>query len=112
MKTYNQFINEMSAFLLGLMQIEKKYPGVLPFLSVATRFINKPGKIKDPELRKVLRKLQGDSDVGLYTPAKMKMIQNYVKTHNLERIEDVRNLFYPDGVEEGDDEQQICYLYK
>jgi hypothetical protein len=104
MKTYNQFINEMSPFLLGLMQIEKRYPGVLPFLSVATRFINKPGKIKDPELRKVLRKLQGASDVGLYTPSKMKLVQNYVNAHNLETVEDVRNLFYPDGVEEDDDE--------
>lgn len=95
MKTYIQFINEMSTYLSSLMILDKKYPGVLPFLSVATRFINKPGKIKDPELRKVLRRLQSKTDVLEYTPDKMKMIIRYMKNNDIKTIEDVRELFYP-----------------
>jgi hypothetical protein len=102
MKIYKQFINEISPFIGSLQLIDKKYPKVVPFISVATRFINKPGKLKNPKLRKVLRRLQGKTDILRYSASDLKMVQRYIDDNNLYTIDDVRQHFYPD--KDGNDE--------
>lgn len=93
MKTYKDIILEINSFKKTFRGIERMYPGVSQFLSVANRWILKAKRFKNPDLRRLMARLKRRPDVSDMSKADLKKIYDFIKEYKLDTIEDVRHVF-------------------
>lgn len=93
MKSYKQLINEISAFRQQFRETEIRYPGVYQFMTVAARYLNRPEKLKDRSLVRLLKRLRMRSDVGDFRKADLARVYRFIKDNDLHEIEAVRTFF-------------------
>ena len=93
MKTYKSLISELTEFGNQVRQTEIRYPGVYQFMTVAARYLNRPEKLKDRKLVRLLKRLRLRSDVGNFTKADLMRTYKFINANNLQDIEAVRTFF-------------------
>ena len=93
MKTYKQLINEVSEFRRQFRETEIRYPGVYQFMTVAARFLNRPEKLKDRKLVRLLKRLRMRSDIQNFSKADLMRTYKFINANNLHDIEAVRTFF-------------------
>ena len=93
MKTYKDIISELSTFKKTFRGIERMYPGVSQFLSVANRWILKAKRFKNMDLRRLLSRLKRRPDVSDMSKADLKKIHDFIKEYEINTIQDVRHVF-------------------
>ena len=103
MKNYKEHINEVSEFKKRFLEIERRFPDVQQFISIASRWILRAKRIKDRELRKLLLKLRRKTDIMDFSTKDFRRVQNYIDANNLHDIESVRGLFTGEESKEDDD---------
>lgn len=93
MKTYITFITEISAFRQTFRENEIRFPGVYMFMTVASRYLNRPEKLKDNELVRLLKKVRIRSDISDFTKADFNRVYKFIIDNDLNTIEKTRTYF-------------------
>ncbi len=96
MKTYKEVIvefNPFSTFRKTYRGIERIYPGVNQFLSVANRWVIKYKRFKNQDLKKLLRRLKRKPDVSDMSKTDLRKVHDFIEKYKLYDIESVRNVF-------------------
>jgi len=111
MKTYKNLVSEISAFRQQFREVENRYPGVHMFMSVAGRYINRPEKLKDGKLVRLLKKLKLKSDISNFSQSDFSRISKFIALNGLDDVEKTRIFFQNaksgisnDPIDEEDDE--------
>jgi len=94
MKEYKEFITEISAFRQQFRETEIRYPGVYQFMTVAARYLNRPEKLKDRKLVRLLKRLKRRSDIQDFTKADLMRVYKFIELNNLQEIEAIRTFFF------------------
>ena len=97
MKTYKNLITEFgnpfSSFRKTYKGIERMYPGVTQFLSVANRWVIKWKLFKNKDLKKVLRRLRRKTDISDMSRRDLKLIHKFIEKYELYDLESIRVVF-------------------
>ncbi len=108
MKTYKEIINEfsptdyvpdvllpssMKQFKKNFRTIERMYPGVHQFLSVANRWVFRGDRFQNTDLKTLLKRLKRRPDISDMKKADIKKIHDFIEKYNLRDIESIRNVF-------------------
>lgn len=101
MKDYSTFINEISAFRQKFRENEIRYPGVQMFMTIATRYLNRPEKLKDSKLVRLLKRLRIRGDINNFTKGDFSRVYKFVRANNLNDVDRVRTYFQnaKDGID-------------
>lgn len=106
MKTYKNLILEITVFRKRFFEIERRYPDVNQFMSVASRWVLRAKRIKDRDLKRLLIKLKRKTDIMDFSQKDLQRISKFVNDRNLHSIEAVRNLFYGEGKDTEDEQSK------
>lgn len=106
MKTYEEFINEAYApvfkdvhipftkkYRKTFRGVERMYPGVNQFLSVANRWVLKAKRFQNRDLRKLLTRMKRRPDLSDMKRADIKKIYDFIDKYNIRTIGQVRDVF-------------------
>lgn len=107
MKTYKELIEAfdsndvMSAFIPNTLRkfrkttraLDRMYPGVTQFLTVANRWVLKAKRFENRDLKKLLSRMKRRPDISDMNKADVKKIYNFIEKYNLKDIESVRHVF-------------------
>ena len=107
MKTYKTLITEFDtndvvsditpdtfrSFRKNFKSIERMYPGLNQFLSVANRWVLKGKRFQNKDLKKVLIRMKRRPDISDMNRSDMKRIYKFITKYNLNDIDSVRNVF-------------------
>ncbi len=91
MKTYLRFISEISDFTKEFRKREQKFPGVYMFMSVVGRYVNRPEKLNDRDLARLLKRLKHKSDISAYTVSDFIRIEKFMNNKGLHTLDQVRS---------------------
>lgn len=93
MKNYKTLITEISAFRKQFRENEIRYPGVHMFMTVASRYLNRPEKLKDSKLVRLLKRLRLRSDISDFRKSDFMRVHKFMGSNNLTDVEGVRLFF-------------------
>lgn len=93
MKSYTVFLSEISDFRKNFRESEMRYPGVHMFMTIAARFLNRPEKLKDPKLVRLLKRLRIKGDINAFSKSDFNRVYRFITQNNLNTVEDVRLFF-------------------
>lgn len=108
MKTYKHFISEIGIvdrivdpfipntlrkFRKSFRSLERMYPGVSQFLSVANRWVLRSKRFENRDLKKLLYRLKRKPDISDMNKTDIKKVYNFIQKYNLQSIQSVRHVF-------------------
>ena len=85
--------NTLRTFRKSFRSLERMYPGVSQFLSVANRWVLKSKRFENKDLKRLLTRLKRKPDISDMTKTDVKKVYDFVKKYELQNIESVRHVF-------------------
>ena len=73
--------------------INRRFPGVTQFISVANRWVLKYKRFQNKDLKKVLRVMKRNSDISNMPTGHLKRIYRFIEKYNLYSLESMRHVF-------------------
>jgi len=108
MKTYNDLIIEfsptdyvpdvllpssMKKFKKNYKNIERMFPGVSQFLSVANRYVLRGNRYKNKDLKRLLKRIKKRPDISDMNKRDLKYVYEFINKYKLYNVESIRNIF-------------------
>jgi hypothetical protein len=97
MKTYNKLITEISNPFAGFRKtfrnIERVFPGVSQFLSIANRYVLRGNRYQNTDLKRLLKRLKKRPDISDMSKRDLKYVYDFINKYNLTDIESMRSIF-------------------
>lgn len=103
MKTYKKLISEvgLSDFIPDTLRkfrkttrsLDRRYPGVNQFLSVANKWVFKAQKFENRDLKKLLKRMRRRPDISDMSKTDIMKIYKFVEKYELHSLSAVRHVF-------------------
>ena len=97
MKTYNELLTEISNPFTGFRKtfrnIERVFPGVNQFLSIANRYVLRGNRYQNTDLKRLLKRLKKRPDISDMNKRDLKYVYDFINKYNLQDIESIRSIF-------------------
>lgn len=90
MKTYESLVQENSEYIQKAREMEIRFPGVQQFYSVFARHLNKPNKVKNRELARLMKRLKRKHDIFDYTRTEWNKIRKFIDKYELNSAEEMK----------------------